>query len=86
MHNIAKKRRETTHWKTNEVYRIYNKALWKKPAHASLDGSAARGAPVKCCRNVTLQTIPLSKSLNSNLINYIDNSDIITNNCSIIAV
>lgn len=30
-------------------YTIYNKALLRKPA--SLDGSAARGAPVKCRRN-----------------------------------
>lgn len=36
------------------MYTIYNKALWEKPAHASLDGSAARGAPLKCRRNVTL--------------------------------
>lgn len=34
----------------------------KKPAHASLGGSAARGAPVKCCRNVTAHTVQLSKS------------------------
>lgn len=38
-------KKEPTHGK--KVYIIYNKALWRKPAHASLDGSAARGAPVK---------------------------------------
>lgn len=35
------------HMKKKKVYIIYNKALWRKPAHASLDGSAARGGPVK---------------------------------------
>lgn len=37
------------------MYIIYKKALWNNPAHASLDGSAACGAPVKWCGNFTLQ-------------------------------
>lgn len=36
------------------MYIIYKKALRKIPAHVSLDGSAACGAPVKCF-NVALQ-------------------------------
>lgn len=52
---IPKNKHKNHTWKTKEVYIIYNKALWKKPAHASLDGSAASGAPAKC-RNVARQT------------------------------
>lgn len=39
--------KKNPHMKKKKVYIIYNKALWRKPAHASLDGSAARGGPVK---------------------------------------
>lgn len=38
----------------NKIHNIQQGTVEEKPAHASLDGSAARGAPVKCCRNVTL--------------------------------